>query len=716
MFVFSYISLISFFTVTITGFLVYLRNSKNILNILFAIACFFESIWNITEFIMRSTNNYYTAQSMLKVVSFWPFIIALSLHFSLVYSGRIIFKEKKFIYIFTYISAFIFSIYGIFNESIIINPIKYSWGWRYIFKEFNVFNVIMILWALILIFFISYLSIETFKIQKKTKYEKHSKYILLGLNLPLIIGVITDFLFPAFNIKSPELFSLFMIIGNCFILYGMLKYNIFYFSYEKTSSEILESFTDFLIITDNDNIIQRVNNKLIKETGFKRKDIIYTNIKNIFFEKANAKFDNNYKIIAEKFLLKTSTNKKIPILMSVSDLYNENKEKTGYIYYARSLKDLSNIKNELKKSEKRYKTLFKTANDGILILKENKIIDFNDKILTLFKTTSKKIYGKTPMEFSPEKQPDGKNSIEKGAYYITKALNEGSCYFEWVHKDTNGREFYCEISLNKLTLNDQNYIQALIRDINERKIIEKKLLKAKKDAENASKAKSMFIANMSHEFRTPMNAILGISSILLENKNKNLSKKDLEFIEIIRESGNHLLSMINDILDISKLEAGKMERVESLFYLNTLLLKIEKITKGLLNGKKISFNIITEKNIPQYITSDMKKIERILINLIGNAVKFTEKGVIILRLYKKEKKLFFEVSDTGIGIKEENLKLLFKRFNQIDNSFSKKYSGTGLGLYLCKSMVNYLNGEITIKSTYGSGTTVIFYIPLKDNK
>ena len=242
------------------------------------------------------------------------------------------------------------------------------------------------------------------------------------------------------------------------------------------------------------------------------------------------------------------------------------------------------------------------------------------------------------------------------------------------------------------------------------------LIKAKEIAENVAKQKSEFLANMSHEIRTPMNSVIGFTEIL-DKEIKNPIQK--EYLNSIKKGGNALLRIINDILDLSKIEAGKLEIKNESLNPTNIFLEIESIFHSKIISKNISFIVDIDKTIPKYIIIDGVRIRQILFNLIGNAIKFTEKGYIKLKVenvYKDNIKskvdLIFSVEDTGIGIDEKSLNNIFNAFEQQNNQDVAKYGGTGLGLAICTKLVHMMNGEINVKSEKNKGS--VFTVILKD--
>ncbi len=242
-----------------------------------------------------------------------------------------------------------------------------------------------------------------------------------------------------------------------------------------------------------------------------------------------------------------------------------------------------------------------------------------------------------------------------------------------------------------------------------------KLQSQKIKAENDSKSKSLFLAKMSHEIRTPMNGIIGTVSLL---KDTDLSNSQRDFLDIISVSGNNLMSIINDILDISKIEAGKIELENESFDLSNMLSEIVKILGYKAVEKRLVFRKMIDKDVPKIVKGDIIRLKQVIINLTNNAIKFTKQGnvtieVEILQQKNNRVKLKFKVVDTGIGISEEGKKKLFQEFSQTDASISRKYGGSGLGLLISKKFIELMGGDIFVESEEGKGSVFWFVIEME---
>lgn len=268
-----------------------------------------------------------------------------------------------------------------------------------------------------------------------------------------------------------------------------------------------------------------------------------------------------------------------------------------------------------------------------------------------------------------------------------------------------------EYQKQNLQVKEQNESLVKLHDQLKDKARELEFQKLK--AEESTKLKSQFLASMSHELRTPMNSVLGLTELILEEASA-LSSKTKERLEIVHRSGKRLMNLINDILDLSKIEAGKMDLKNDDVLIEDIIFDIEAAIKPLVAKKHLELKIVRKINSNTMISTDRGKVTQVLINLLGNAVKFTEKGFVELHVEaESEDKLRFDIIDSGIGISADNQKIIFEEFRQIDGTTTRKYSGTGLGLSICKKIAEMLNGSLAVESQLNKGSVFSFTIPLK---
>ena len=364
----------------------------------------------------------------------------------------------------------------------------------------------------------------------------------------------------------------------------------------------------------------------------------------------------------------------------------------------------------LQEIEIKYKKIFEEANDAILLLKDDYFIDCNTKALRLFKCKRDELIGRKIIDFSNEYQEDGVLSEHKAEKIIEACKKGKSQFFEWNHQTLKGKPFIAEVSLTNIKIENTIYLISFIRDVTKRKNSEKQLIQAMEKAEASDKLKSAFLANMSHEIRTPMNGILGFAQLIQDNMISE--EKKSEYLEIILNKGNQLMQIINDIVDISKIESNQITINNTEFSINKLIDDLSSF----FSVEYRNLDLITTKDLPNgkdQIKSDHTRLTQILTNLLSNAFKFTEKGYVEFGYKIQQQEIYFFVKDTGIGIKNDDQKIIFDRFRQSDETISKLYGGTGLGLSISKGLVKLLGGEIGVESDGENGSKFYFTIPLE---
>ena len=295
---------------------------------------------------------------------------------------------------------------------------------------------------------------------------------------------------------------------------------------------------------------------------------------------------------------------------------------------------------------------------------------------------------------------------------VTRAMGAGRDLYACT-KD--GEEIPIEIGLNPIHTPEGTLVLSSIIDISERKAAEERFRQQTEQIAAASRYKSEFLANMSHELRTPLNSILILSEQLKNNMLGNLSQKQVTHADIIHRSGSDLLALINDILDLSKIEAGRMSVLLEPLLLQDFTDSVERSFRPMAEARHLRFAIVVDSDAPPVVVSDHQRLFQIVRNLFSNALKFTSEGSITIHLFSEgsgpARQLGIAVTDTGIGIPEDKHEVIFDAFRQVDGSTSRRFGGTGLGLSISRSLAHLLGGSITLDSRLGKGSTFTLLLP-----
>ncbi|NLY01306.1 MAG: response regulator [Rhodopirellula sp.] len=389
----------------------------------------------------------------------------------------------------------------------------------------------------------------------------------------------------------------------------------------------------------------------------------------------------------------------------------------GTFGISRDITDRKRAETTLRASEMKFRTLYDSSRDAIMVLAPgDQFLGGNTAAIRLFGCRDEEEFTScSPATLSPEYQPDGALSTVKAQEMMALAMENGSHVFEWAHQRIDGSRFFATVLLTRMEVEGKTYLQATVRDITDQKQAAEALRTAKEAAEVANRAKSNFLANMSHEIRTPMNAIIGMTELVLDTE---LAPSQRDYLEMVRESADSLLTIINDILDFSKIEAGKLDLEETVFGLRERVGDAMKSLALRADDKGLELAWRIHPDTPDALLGDPIRLGQILLNLVGNALKFTEAGEVVLEVNcesrtDSEAVLRFVVRDTGIGLSEDALTKIFEAFTQADASTTRKYGGTGLGLAISSRLVALMDGRLWAQSKVGEGSVFQFVARFK---
>ena len=364
----------------------------------------------------------------------------------------------------------------------------------------------------------------------------------------------------------------------------------------------------------------------------------------------------------------------------------------------------------LRNSETRIRTIINNAADGIIVISEKGIIQsFSPSAEQIFGYASDEVVGKNVKMLMPEPMRSEHDA------FMERYLQTGEARIVGKNREViglrkDGTEFPMDLAVGEAVLGSEHVFTGMVRDITERKRAEVEIKEAKEKAEDATKAKAAFLATMSHEIRTPMTGVIGMVDMLVHTE---LDDDQRQMMRTVRGSAYALLTIINDILDFSKIEAGKLELEAIPFSIRDTVEGTSETLGPNANNKGIRINIHVDPDIPDAVLGDQVRIRQILFNIGGNAVKFTEKGRVLIRAHlvpsrsKKKATVRFEIIDSGIGISEEAQASLFQEFSQAESSTTRRFGGTGLGLSICQRLTAMMGGKIEVESEFGKGSTFI---------
>jgi PAS domain S-box-containing protein len=483
---------------------------------------------------------------------------------------------------------------------------------------------------------------------------------------------------------------------------------------------LMESFPDALYFKDRKGRIIRTNAIHAKKFGLDNVNgLLGMTDFDLFSEESAAEyFQEEMKIMeTEKPIISKESKEVYPDgsvrWASVTKLpfYNKEGEVEGTMGFSLDITKLKVAEENYRKQKEFFEALYNSSANAVVTLDlDEKVIQVNPEFEKLFGYTADEAIGKRIDDLIVPAENAGEGAR------INKKVFNGEVIREERKRNTKcGREIWVSINGSPVVLEGELIgVLGMYEDITDRKRTEDSLKKAKEDAERANKAKSEFLANMSHEIRTPMNSILGFTELLGDMVEGNMER---EYLNSIIISGNALLSLINDILDLSKIEAGKLKLDYKPLSIHSLFDEIKQIFSLNLKSKGVDFVLVISPDVPAGILLDEKRLKQVFFNLVGNAVKFTSEGMVKILVNARKKENFrfdleLKVIDTGIGIRKDQQQEIFKSFTQSEDQDHGKYGGTGLGLSITKQLVGQMGGEILLESEPGKGSQ--FTVKLHD--